>query len=123
MASKQIASRVYWISENHPTVEVQLTIQLDSSDTFDKYGSIGIHMDPPLLPEHLRDELFSKGICSGVNAGIVDAKFPLSSDVEVEILTLSISEPLQAFSGEELQSLSNKLRELAYDVTVALLAK
>jgi hypothetical protein len=122
MTFEQSTTRICWISDQHPDVEVQLAIRIETPGNL--YYSVETHIDPQLLPESENDTLFFKGISEGVNAGVVDANFPLhESDVKVEITTFNTSTPLSALNQEELQKLGMALREVAYDLTVDLLTQ
>ena len=81
---KQTACGVFWISDRHPSLEVKLTIHVEALGSQNR--SVGIHMDPLLIPEQARNKLFFRCICDGVNAAVADSAYrvPLS-DFEVDI--------------------------------------
>jgi hypothetical protein len=78
--------------------------------------SVGIHMEPTLIPPHFLELLWSNGICAGVEDAVREAKDTLAkSDIAVEVRELRISEPVEALKKEELEHLGSQLRVATFE--------
>ena len=119
------AAHIVEISKQYPSVEIHLTISA-VINTDEKYGSVGIYMDPSFLPSlslELQDKFFFQEIGNGVHAALSDANFaiPDEGDLEVKIVDFRISPFDVHMTKEEVESLSHSLYTLVYEIVFDLL--
>lgn len=92
-----------------------MTISLEVQE--EGFGKVGIHIDPDIFGDDLflREELFFKGICNGINLGIgsIPLKYPDDADLEVEVSELEFSVPIIELSNSEIDELRSILEDMA----------
>ena len=112
--TEQTTSSVFWISEQHSSLKVRFTLRAETSRSH--HGSVGIRMEPSLIPKHAQDKLFFEAIANGINAAIADSAFLVASaDFEVEVADLSLSDDLNTYSLDEVSTLGDKILLLAQE--------
>ena len=94
---------------------ITMTIQLEVQE--EGFGKVGIYIDPGIFGDDLflREQLFFKGICNGINLGIgsLPVKYSDDADLEVEVSELEFSVPLIEMSNSEIDELRSSLEDLA----------
>jgi hypothetical protein len=124
MVLEQTTAGTYSISDQLPTIYVQITIHIEiSEDPNGEFEGIGISMDPSLIPEDLHEYLFFQRISNGVHLGIADAGVPLPQNgMDVTITMLDVSVPLSTINSEEdIRTLGEKIEGLVRNSVTHLL--
>lgn len=98
-----------------------VVIQLQIDQLQEQFGKVEIHADQEFFDNdwRLKDELFFKGICNGVNNSVAKSDMRISNDADIAIhitqLEFSIS-PNQ-LSDSELEDLTVELESMAFQLT------